>query len=109
MKNKKPLRFEYWKSNKNGQWYWRLKARNGEPVAQGEGYKSKRGVFNVYDALYGWAAELMIGHSHWPEAVDINAEAFAKFKSSIRGFPAPKKLAKKKPRLNNSKLNRSWP
>jgi uncharacterized protein len=36
------MKYEYWKSAGNGQWYWHLKARNGEIVAQSEGYTTKQ-------------------------------------------------------------------
>ena len=36
------MRYEYWKSPSNGNWYWHLRAANGERIAQGEGYISKQ-------------------------------------------------------------------
>ena len=42
------MKFQYWTSSKDDQWYWRLRADNGEPIATGgEGYKSK------IDCLHG--------------------------------------------------------
>jgi uncharacterized protein YegP (UPF0339 family) len=35
------MKYEYWKSSSNGNWYWHVKAANGEGIAQGEGYISK--------------------------------------------------------------------
>jgi uncharacterized protein YegP (UPF0339 family) len=35
------MKFIYWKSTEDGQWYWHLKATNGKIIAQGEGYKRK--------------------------------------------------------------------
>lgn len=35
------MKFEYWKSPTNHQWYWHLRAANGEPIASGEGYTTK--------------------------------------------------------------------
>ena len=36
------MKIQFYKSKKNGQWYWRAKARNGKKVAGGcEGYKTK--------------------------------------------------------------------
>jgi uncharacterized protein YegP (UPF0339 family) len=33
--------FQVWKSDEDGQWYWHLRAKNGEIVADGaEGYSS---------------------------------------------------------------------
>jgi uncharacterized protein YegP (UPF0339 family) len=37
------MKFEYWKSATNNNWYWHLKASNGEKIAQGEGYTTKQG------------------------------------------------------------------
>jgi len=34
------MRYEYYKSG--SAWYWRLKAANGEIIAQSEGYTSKQ-------------------------------------------------------------------
>ena len=82
MKTKRPLRFEYWKSTKNKQWYWRIRAGNGEPIAQGEGYKkSKRGVLKVFHLLFDFEAA--------PECVDLSPS--------------------KKPKHFEGKLNRNWP
>jgi uncharacterized protein len=41
------MKFEYWKSTTNNNWYWHLKAANGEKIAQGEGYKNKADVLTV--------------------------------------------------------------
>lgn len=35
-------KFELFQSNKNQQWYFHLKAGNGEIICQSEGYKSKQ-------------------------------------------------------------------
>ena len=42
-KKKRPGKFELFKSA-NDQWYFRLKAPNGEIILTGEGYKSKQGA-----------------------------------------------------------------
>lgn len=35
--------FEIYKSKKDGEWYWRFKAKNGEVIARSsEGYKNER-------------------------------------------------------------------
>ena len=34
--------YEYWQSKTNNQWYWHLKAANGEKIAASEGYTSKQ-------------------------------------------------------------------
>lgn len=43
-------KFEVYK-NKAGEFAWRLKARNGKIIAQGEGYKSKQAALNVNDMI----------------------------------------------------------
>jgi uncharacterized protein YegP (UPF0339 family) len=35
------MKYEYWKAQ-NGNWYWHLKATNGEKIAQSEGYTTKQ-------------------------------------------------------------------
>jgi len=30
--------FNLWRSHRDGQWYWRLRARNGRTLAHSEGY-----------------------------------------------------------------------
>ena len=45
------MKYEYGKSPHNGQWYWRLKAGNGEIIAQGEGYIHRRDVEHVIQLL----------------------------------------------------------
>merc|ERR1719436_566523 len=39
-------KFELFKSEKNGEFYFRLKATNGEIILQSEGYKAKAGAEN---------------------------------------------------------------
>jgi uncharacterized protein YegP (UPF0339 family) len=34
-------KFEYWKSKKDGMWYFHLKAPNGEVIVDSEGYTTK--------------------------------------------------------------------
>ena len=36
-------KYEYWKSDANGQWYWHLKAANNKVILQSEGYHSLAG------------------------------------------------------------------
>jgi uncharacterized protein YegP (UPF0339 family) len=36
------MKYEYWQSSSDGNWYWHLKAANGEEIAQGEGYASQQ-------------------------------------------------------------------
>jgi uncharacterized protein YegP (UPF0339 family) len=90
--SKLPLRFEYWKSNKNRQWYWRLKAGNNEPLCQSEGYKSKESVVKAYHAIFDFEST--------PVMVDINAEAYAKFKKAVEA---------EKPKRVCDSINRNWP
>jgi uncharacterized protein YegP (UPF0339 family) len=42
---------EVFRSAKDGQWYWRVKAANGRVVAASEGYKDKRGAQRGVKAL----------------------------------------------------------
>ena len=59
------MKFQYWKSSRNGEWYWRLRADNGEPIAAGgEGYKSKA------DCLHGINLVKSAGNA---EVVESNA------------------------------------
>ena len=41
------MKFEYWQSTTNHQWYWHLKGANGEKLAQGEGYVRKEDCLHV--------------------------------------------------------------
>lgn len=42
MARKGSYTFWYWRSEKNGLWYWHLVAANNHVVAQGQGYKRKK-------------------------------------------------------------------
>lgn len=44
------MRFEIFQG-KNGQWFWRLKARNNQIVAQSEAYTRKHGAYRAADAI----------------------------------------------------------
>ena len=48
-------KFELFKG-KNGEYYFRLKAPNGEVIADSEGYRSKAGARNGIDAVKKYAA-----------------------------------------------------
>ncbi len=43
--------FEVYKSEKNGQFYFRLKARNGEIILTSEGYKTKPACLNGVESV----------------------------------------------------------
>lgn len=46
------MKIQFYKSKKNGQWYWRAIARNGRKVAGGcEGYKRKAGAMKGFKSL----------------------------------------------------------
>lgn len=46
------MKIQFYKSKKNGQWYWRAIARNGRKVAGGcEGYKRKAGAIKGFNSL----------------------------------------------------------
>ncbi|MBA2586306.1 MAG: YegP family protein [Chthoniobacterales bacterium] len=45
-------KFEIWNSEKNGQWYWRFKAGNGQTIATGgEGYSGRRDALRAISRL----------------------------------------------------------
>ncbi len=46
-------KFEYYKNPINDQWYWRLKALNGEIIASGEGYNKKEDCLHCIDLILG--------------------------------------------------------
>lgn len=54
------MKYEYWKSSTNRQWYWHLKAANGERIAQGEGYKTKAACLHAIDLVKGSGAAPVI-------------------------------------------------
>lgn len=39
-------KFQIFKSSANSEYYYRLRARNGETILSGEGYKTKQGCYN---------------------------------------------------------------
>ncbi len=43
--------FKYWQSKKDGQWYFHLKADNGEIIAHGEGYTTKDNCVNGIESV----------------------------------------------------------
>ena len=44
--------FQIWQSQANGEWYWRLRARNYEPVATGgEGFSSEEACRNSIEIV----------------------------------------------------------
>jgi len=44
-------KFEYWESKKDGQWYFHLKATNGEIIAQSQGYTTKENCITGMDSI----------------------------------------------------------
>ena len=45
-------KFDYWQSKKNNEWYWHLKANNGQVIAVGgEGYKRKEDCTHGIDLV----------------------------------------------------------
>lgn len=44
-------KFEFWQSKKDKQWYFHLRAPNGEVVAQSQGYSSKDNCINGINAV----------------------------------------------------------
>lgn len=49
--NKHTIRFQIGRSKKNREFYWRIRAANGEIIAQGEGYKRRASAQRVFDIL----------------------------------------------------------
>ena len=42
------MKYEYWQADTTSRlWYWHIRARNGEVVAQGQGYKRKRDLLHA--------------------------------------------------------------
>lgn len=53
------MKFHIYRS-RNGEWRWRLKARNGEIMASGEGYRSKSGARRAILRIQAYASEFPI-------------------------------------------------
>ena len=47
------MKYEYWKSKKNDEWYWRLRADNNKDIIAdgGEGYKNKSDCLHGIDLV----------------------------------------------------------
>lgn len=62
------IQFEYWRSGQNGDLYFRIRAANGEIIAQSEGYKNRGDLLSTIALLNrGW-----FGFARWPV---INTDA----------------------------------
>jgi uncharacterized protein YegP (UPF0339 family) len=46
-----PVKFEYWKSSIDQQWYWHLKNGTNHKVAQGESYPTKAECLHAIDEV----------------------------------------------------------
>lgn len=66
---KKSPKFEYWRGNhpddpyqvrQQIQWYWHLRAANGEIIAQGEAYATERGVLRGIAAVQRAVGEALV-------------------------------------------------
>jgi uncharacterized protein YegP (UPF0339 family) len=44
-------KFKCWKSEKDGQWYFHLRADNDEIIVQSEGYETKDGCLNGVNSV----------------------------------------------------------
>ena len=53
-------RFEFWQSDKDGQWYFHLLAPNGEIIAQSQGYSSKDNCINGIKSVKLYATTAII-------------------------------------------------
>lgn len=59
-KSAKPsLRFQYG-INKKKEWYWHIRGKNGEIIAEGEGYKRVKSVTHVWALLATGASTMDI-------------------------------------------------
>jgi uncharacterized protein YegP (UPF0339 family) len=47
----KVAQFEYWHSNMDNLWYWRLRGKNGRIVAQSEGYARKSSALKTIETI----------------------------------------------------------
>ena len=48
------MKYEYFQSKRNNEWYWRLRASNGQIVAVGgEGYKNKADCLRGIELVKG--------------------------------------------------------
>lgn len=54
------MKFEYWQSKANSNWYWHLRASNGLVIAQGEGYVNKADCLHVISLIKGNAAAAQV-------------------------------------------------
>jgi len=54
------MKYFYWKSEANGQWYWHLKAKNGRVIASGGGFNNKQNVKESIRLVRFWS---------WPASV----------------------------------------
>lgn len=73
-------RFEFWRSQADGQWYFHFRAANGKLVCQSEGYTRKAGCLNGIKSI--WRACVL----PWPEMIEI--EPKDRVKSPRRKAPA---------------------
>jgi uncharacterized protein len=58
------MKYEYFKA-KNDQWYWRLKAANGEIIAQSEGYINKADARHAITLLKASASAPVVNLTNW--------------------------------------------
>ena len=49
--NKSDMKIAYYKSATNNQWYFRLVSRNGQKIAQSEGYHRKTTMLKTIEAI----------------------------------------------------------
>lgn len=45
------MKIEYWKSPKDGEWYWRVKARNGKIILSSEGYRRRATMLKTIESF----------------------------------------------------------
>lgn len=62
---KRHARFKYWRSLKNGQWYFRFVAPNGEPMHNSEGYVTKQKCKEAIQNIINYTSTALV------EEVDV--------------------------------------
>lgn len=89
-------KFEVYKSK--GQWYFRLKAGNGEIIAQSEGYKTKQGAMKGVASVQLNAGRVSV------QIVDKKEKVIVNNKKLVKGIVAMEKNYdnKKKPDITKS-------
>ena len=71
-------KFQIFKSSSNGEFYYRLRAKNGEIVLSGEGYTSKQGCLNGIAAVKANAPL----NSRYDRRTSVNSQHYFNLKAA---------------------------